>query len=65
MQNPFRKLAGFRSPGIATPTASVQRQDCDYQDALLSEQRWEAALMASSYDENARMYLDHFGSCRR
>ena len=47
----------------AKPTLN-QIQIDESQATLQFDRCWEEALLAAMYDENARWYLDHYGSCQ-
>jgi len=41
-----------------------QTQTDEGETILQSDRCWEEALLVAMYDENARWYLDHYGSCQ-
>ena len=45
------------------PTVN-QIQTNEGETTLQSDRCWQEALLAAMYDENARWYLDHYGSCQ-
>ncbi|HUS97945.1 MAG TPA: hypothetical protein VMX97_14555 [Hyphomicrobiaceae bacterium] len=50
--------------GLSTKSTVNQAQTDEGETSLRSDRRWEEALAASMYDDNARMFLDHYGPRR-
>jgi hypothetical protein len=60
MASLFARLARtFRQTGSIAPTAT-----CLLPSHGTTASRWDEVLMAASYDEQARMYLDYLGPRR-
>ncbi len=61
MKNLINRLSNFFSFGALPPLRTDHFTASDDAAALRAEDRWEDALMACMYDENARTYLDYIG----
>jgi hypothetical protein len=61
MKTLIKRLSNFFSYGALSPLRGEHFTASDDAATLRAEGRWEDALMACMYDENARTYLDYIG----